>query len=78
MDWSLQGSSVHEIPQERILEWVATPFSRGNFWTQGSNPGFLNSRQILYYLKYQGSHASTCMEKISIVSPKGITLLSAY
>ena len=28
MDWSLQGSSVHEILQERILEWVAIPFSR--------------------------------------------------
>ena len=35
MDWSLQGSSVHEILQERILEWVAIPFSRGNVQTQG-------------------------------------------
>ena len=24
------GSSVHEIPQARILEWVAIPFSRGS------------------------------------------------
>ena len=24
----LPGSSVHEIPQVRILEWVAIPFSR--------------------------------------------------
>ena len=28
MDCSLPGSSVHEIPQARILEWVAIPFSR--------------------------------------------------
>ena len=28
MDWSLPGSSVHEILQARILEWVAIPFSR--------------------------------------------------
>ena len=28
MDCSLPGSSVHGILQERILEWVAVPFSR--------------------------------------------------
>ena len=26
------GSSVHEILQARILEWVAIPFSRGSYW----------------------------------------------
>ena len=30
MDCSLPGSSVHEILQARILEWVAFPFSRGS------------------------------------------------
>ena len=30
MDCSLPGSSVHWILQERILEWVAIPFSRGS------------------------------------------------
>ena len=29
-DCSLQGSSVHEILQARISEWVAIPFSRGS------------------------------------------------
>jgi len=28
MGYSPQASSVHGILQERILEWVATPFSR--------------------------------------------------
>ena len=28
MDWSPPGSPVHEISQARILEWVATSFSR--------------------------------------------------
>ena len=28
MDCSLPGSSVHGIPQARILEWVVVPFSR--------------------------------------------------
>ena len=30
MDSSLPGSSVHEILQARILEWVAVSFSRGS------------------------------------------------
>ena len=30
MDCSLPGSSVHEILQESILEWVAISFSRGS------------------------------------------------
>ena len=30
MDCSPPGSFVHGIPQARILEWVAIPFSRGS------------------------------------------------
>ena len=30
MYWSLPGSSVHEISQARILEWVAISFCRGS------------------------------------------------
>ena len=30
MDYSLPGSSLHGILQERILEWVSIPFSRGS------------------------------------------------
>ena len=32
MDCSLPGPSVHEFVQARILEWVATLFSRGSSW----------------------------------------------
>ena len=42
MDCSLPGSSVHEILQAKILEWVAMPFSRGIFLTQGSNPRLMS------------------------------------
>ena len=35
------GSSVHGILQVRLLEWVAVPFSRGIFSTQGLNPRVL-------------------------------------
>ena len=54
-DCSPPGSSVHGIPQARILEWVAVPSSRGIFPSQGLNPGLLCCRQILYCLSHQGS-----------------------
>ena len=57
MDYSPPGSSVHEILQVRILEWVAISFSRGSSWsrdqTQGSN--LLHCRRILYCLNHEGS-----------------------
>ena len=30
MDYSLPGSSVHEVFQARILEWVAISYSKGS------------------------------------------------
>ena len=53
--WTARLLSVHGILQARILEWVAMPFSKGIFPTQGSNLGLLHFRQILYYLNHQGS-----------------------
>ena len=41
MDCSPPGSSDDGIPQAGILEWVAIPFSRGIFPTQGSNLSLL-------------------------------------
>ena len=43
------GSSVHGILQVRILEWVAIPLPEV-FLTQGSHPGLVRCRQILYRL----------------------------
>ena len=49
MDYSPPGSSVHEISQARILEWVTISFSRGSSrpkdWTCISCTG----RRILYH-----------------------------
>ena len=36
MDHGLPGSSVHGIPQARILEWVAIPFSSDKVWSEWS------------------------------------------
>ena len=50
MNYTVQG-----ILQARTLEWVAFPFSMGSSQPQGSNPGLLHCRRILYQLSHQGS-----------------------
>ena len=45
----------NEILQARILQWVSLSLLQGIFPTQGSNPGLLHCRQILYQLSHQGS-----------------------
>ena len=55
MDCSIQGSSVHEIFQARVLEWGCHFLLQGIFPTQGLNPGLLHCRQTLYLLSHQGS-----------------------
>ena len=37
IDYSLPGSSVHAISQTRILEWVATSFSKGSSQSRDQN-----------------------------------------
>ena len=48
-----QAPSIHRISRARILECtdMPTPF-QGIFLTQGSNPGLLHCRQILYLLSH--------------------------
>ena len=52
MDYSPPGSSVHEILQARILEWIV--FSRGSSWPKDRTWISLHCRQILYHVSYQG------------------------
>ena len=51
MDWSPPGSSVHEIFQARILEWVIISFSRG------SSPSVL-SPKVSMHMETQTSFKS--------------------
>ena len=48
MDCNLPGSSVHEISQARILEWVSISFSRASFWPRDGIRLSCIGRQILY------------------------------
>ena len=52
--------TVHGILQARILEWIAFPFSKGIFPTQGSNPGLPRCRWILYQLSHRFKEKSCC------------------
>ena len=54
MDCGLLDSSVRGISQARILEWVATSFSRGSSWPRDWTC-LLPYRWILYCLSHQGS-----------------------
>ena len=53
MDCSLPGSSVHEIFQARILEWVAIPFSRRS--SRPRDQTHVSNRQILYHWATRGA-----------------------
>ena len=46
---ALPGSSVHGIPQVRILEWVAISFSRGSFQPRDQACVTCIGRWILYH-----------------------------
>ena len=52
VDDSLPGSSVRDILQARVLEWVTVPFSRGSSWPRDRtcvSYVFCISRWILYH-----------------------------
>ena len=59
MDYSPPGSSVCGILQARILELGSHSLLQEIFLTQGSNPGLLCYKQILYHLSHQGGYRIT-------------------
>ena len=54
MDCSPPGSSVHGILLGKNTGVGCHFLLQGIFLTQGSNPGLLHCRQILYHLSHQG------------------------
>ena len=75
IDCSLPGSSAQGILQGRMLEWVAIPFSREVFPTQGSNLSLPHCEQILYYLSHQLVGASLVAQRLKHL-PAIVTLKS--
>ena len=67
MGCSLPGSSVHGILQERILEWVAMPSSRGSSGlTDRTHVPYASSigKQVLYH--YTDHLGSICWQASSL------------
>ena len=58
------GYTVHGILQARILEWEDFLLQR-IFPTQGSSPGLLHCKQILYHLSHQGNENQNYKSKQS-------------
>ena len=50
---SLPSSSVHGILQARILEWAATPFSRGSSWLRNRTQVSCIAEGFFYHLSHQ-------------------------
>ena len=55
MDYSPPGSSVHGDSPGKNTKVGCHTLLQGIFPTQGSNPGLLHYRHILYHLSHQGS-----------------------
>ena len=73
MDYRLPGSSVHGISQARILEWVASFFSRGSSWPRHgtcTSCGSCIGRQILYYWATWEAHTRTLYFLYSFTSDR--------
>ena len=54
-DCSLPGSFVHGESPDKNTGLGCHALLRGIFPTQGSNPGLLHFRQVLYHLSHEGS-----------------------
>ena len=61
VDSSPPGSSVHGIPQAKILEWVAISFSRGSSWSRDQTLISWIGRQILYHWATWEAPLGTCI-----------------
>ena len=65
MDFSPPGSAVHWDSPGKNTGVGCHPLLQGILSIQGSNPGILHCRQILYHLSHQGSpfQSQTCTKK---------------
>ena len=55
MDCNSPGSSVHEDSPSKNTGVGCSALLQGIFPTQGSNPGLLHCRWVLYWLRHQGN-----------------------
>ena len=68
MDCSLPGSSVHGDSPGKNKGVGCHDLLQGIFPTQGSNPGLLHCRQILYHRSLQEAQGLVGQDKETIIS----------
>ena len=69
MDWSLLGCSVHRDSPGKYTGGGCHALLQGIFPNQGSNPGLLHCRWIIYRLSHQGS--PTILEWVAYFFSRG-------
>ena len=76
IDCSLPGSSVHGIFQARVLEWVATSFSRGSSQHRDRTRVSRIVSRRFYPLSHQGSPRRKVKGKsrLTLCNPTGCSL----
>ena len=78
MNCSPPSSFVHRILQARTLQRMSShSLLQGIFLTQGSNPGLLHCRQILYHLRHQGNPLPILFFFFSIGYPKVMCIFAS-
>ena len=68
--WSLPGSSLHEISQPRMLEWVAISFSRLSNWSRDWTWLFLYYYFFFFFglVNKKQKHKISPLSKIQVVN----------
>ena len=75
MDCSPPGSSVQGILQARILEWVATPFSRGSSWPRDwTEVSGIAGRFFTIWATWEAPIKGGAEAKIPVFSDSGLNL----
>ena len=82
MDFSPPDSSVHEISQARILEWVAISLSRGSSWPRDQTHiscGSYLARRLLYnWATREAGKYKMCVKVIWLLTFQSIDLRYFY
>ena len=80
MNCSPPGSSVHGILQARILEWVATPSSRGSFPPRDRIRVYVSCicRRVFYHQRHLGSTILKQLNAYTHTPTHGLRLIQLY
>ena len=75
MGYSLSGSSVHQIFQARVLEWVAVSFSRGSSQPRDLNRVSCIAGRGFYHLDFPGPSGKSKRETYHVKVKAKVTQL---